>query len=82
MLAVQADLASEEGIDTLVSRTVATFGGLDILVNNVGLGRGAGLLDTPDDEWQEAFDQTLYPAIRASRAGGAAHEARAAAASS
>jgi 3-oxoacyl-[acyl-carrier protein] reductase len=68
VLAVQADLASEEGIDTLVSRTVETFGGVDILVNNVGLGRGAGLLDTSDDVWQEAFDQTLYPAIRASRA--------------
>jgi 3-oxoacyl-[acyl-carrier protein] reductase len=33
----------------------------------MGLGRGAGLLDTSDAEWQEAFDQTLYPAIRASR---------------
>jgi 3-oxoacyl-[acyl-carrier protein] reductase len=68
VLAVQADLASEEGIETLVSRTASTFGGVDILVNNVGLGRGAGLLETPDDVWQEAFDHTLYPAIRASRA--------------
>jgi 3-oxoacyl-[acyl-carrier protein] reductase len=36
-------------------------------VNNVGLGKGGGLLDTPDEVWQQAFDQTLYPAIRASR---------------
>jgi 3-oxoacyl-[acyl-carrier protein] reductase len=68
VLAVQADLASEDGIESLISRTVETFGGVDILVNNVGLGRGAGLLETSDDVWQEAFDQTLYPAIRASRA--------------
>lgn len=68
VLALQTDLATAEGIDTLIARTVETFGGLDILVNNVGLGRGAGLLDTPDAVWQEAFDQTLYPAIRASRA--------------
>ena len=68
VLAVQADLASEEGIESLISRAVETFGGVDILVNNVGLGRGAGLLETSDDVWQEAFDQTLYPAIRASRA--------------
>jgi 3-oxoacyl-[acyl-carrier protein] reductase len=68
VLAVQTDLASAEGIDTLIARTVETFGGLDILVNNVGLGRGTGLLETPDAVWQEAFDQTLYPAIRASRA--------------
>jgi 3-oxoacyl-[acyl-carrier protein] reductase len=68
VLAVQADLASEEGIERLIASAVETFGGVDILVNNVGLGRGAGLLETPDDVWQEAFDQTLYPAIRASRA--------------
>jgi 3-oxoacyl-[acyl-carrier protein] reductase len=68
VLAVQADLATGEGIDDVVAKTVAKFGGLDILVNNVGLGRGAGLLDTPDAVWQEAFDHTLYPAIRASRA--------------
>jgi 3-oxoacyl-[acyl-carrier protein] reductase len=67
VLAVAADLSTEAGIGTAIDRTLETFGGLDILVNNMGLGRGAGLLDTSDAEWQEAFDQTLYPAIRASR---------------
>ena len=67
MLAVQADLASEKGVAEVVDRTIQTFGGLDILVNNVGLGRGASIVDTADDEWQEAIDQTLFPAIRASR---------------
>lgn len=67
VLAFAADLATPEGIEQVVTRTVDTFGGLDILVNNVGLGRGAGILDTSDTEWTEAFDQTLFPAIRASR---------------
>jgi 3-oxoacyl-[acyl-carrier protein] reductase len=67
VIGVTADLATEGGIRLVMDRTLETFGGLDILVNNVGLGRGAGLLDTSDAEWQEAFDQTLYPAIRASR---------------
>jgi 3-oxoacyl-[acyl-carrier protein] reductase len=62
-----ADLATAEGIERAVSATVETFGRLDILVNNMGLGRGAGLLDTSETEWAEAFDQTLYPSIRASR---------------
>jgi 3-oxoacyl-[acyl-carrier protein] reductase len=65
--AVEADLSTAAGVDEVVTHTVERFGGVDILVNNVGLGRGAGLLDTPDEAWQEAFDFTLYPAIRASR---------------
>ena len=39
-----------------------------MLVNNVGMAKGAGLVDTPDAAWQEALDYTLYPAVRASRA--------------
>ena len=67
VLAVHADLTRLEGVQTVVDRTVATFGGIDVLVNNVGLARGAGLLETSDDEWQEAIDNTLMPAVRASR---------------
>ena len=67
ILAIQADLATDKGVADVVMRTVETFGGLDILVNNVGLGKGATITDTPDSDWQEAFDQTLFPAIRASR---------------
>ena len=67
VFAVAADLATPDGITTVIDRTVAHFGGLDILVNNVGLARGADLLGTTDADWQEAIDQTLSPAIRASR---------------
>ncbi len=67
ILAVAADLATPSGVQTVVDATVAAFGGLDILVNNVGLAGGAGLTGTSDETWQEAFDQTLFPAIRASR---------------
>src|SRR5262245_12529431 len=67
VLAVTADLASRSGVEEVVARTVERYGGLDILVNNVGLARGATLTDTSDTEWQEALDQTLFPAIRASR---------------
>jgi 3-oxoacyl-[acyl-carrier protein] reductase len=67
VLAVSADLATPGGVEAVITRTVETFGGLDILVNNVGAARGASITDTSDGEWQDAFDQTLFPAIRASR---------------
>jgi 3-oxoacyl-[acyl-carrier protein] reductase len=67
VLAVRADLATAQGAADVVGRTVQAFGGLDILVNNVGAAGGATIVDTPDADWQAAFDQTLFPAIRASR---------------
>jgi 3-oxoacyl-[acyl-carrier protein] reductase len=67
VLAAVADLTTPAGIDAVFARMLAEFGGIDILVNSLGLARGAGITDTADAEWQEAFDSTLYPAIRASR---------------
>jgi 3-oxoacyl-[acyl-carrier protein] reductase len=61
------DLATEGGVSAAVDAVVGQFGGLDILVNNMGLARGGDLLQTTEAEWQEAIDQTLMPAIRASR---------------
>jgi 3-oxoacyl-[acyl-carrier protein] reductase len=67
VLAVALDVSTPDGVAELFGRTEDAFGGVDILVNNVGLARGGALEDTTDAEWQEAFDQTLFPAIRASR---------------
>jgi 3-oxoacyl-[acyl-carrier protein] reductase len=67
VLAVTADLATADGVAHVISQTVTTFGGLDILVNNVGTAKGTDIVGTTDAEWQEAFEQTLFPATRASR---------------
>jgi 3-oxoacyl-[acyl-carrier protein] reductase len=62
-----ADVSTEAGVASVVDTAVREFGGIDVLVNNVGLAKGAGLEATTDADWQEAFDQTLFPAIRMSR---------------
>jgi 3-oxoacyl-[acyl-carrier protein] reductase len=67
VLPIRADVAAARGVADIVEQTVNRFGGLDILVNNVGAARGSDIVNTSDGEWQEAFDETLFPAIRASR---------------
>ena len=68
VLTLAADVSIAADVTHVVETTVDHFGGLDILVNNVGLGRGGSIEATSDEVWHEAFDQTLYPTIRASRA--------------
>ena len=68
VLAVQADVSRTDGVEAVVARTLEAFGGVDVLVNNVGMAGGAGLAETTDAQWQEALDHTLFPAIRMSRA--------------
>ncbi|HYE85850.1 MAG TPA: SDR family oxidoreductase [Vicinamibacterales bacterium] len=65
--AVAADVSTDAGVKQVVDAAVAAFGRIDVVVNNVGLARGGDLEATSDADWQEAFDQTLFPAIRMSR---------------
>jgi 3-oxoacyl-[acyl-carrier protein] reductase len=67
VLAVSADLSTSAGAEQVVQAALDSFGGIDILVNNIGIAKGSDIVNTGDGEWQEAFDYTLYPAIRMSR---------------
>jgi 3-oxoacyl-[acyl-carrier protein] reductase len=64
---VVCDVSTSEGADRLVETAVVECGGVDVLVNNVGVGRGSTLEATTDADWHEAFDHTLFPAIRCSQ---------------
>jgi 3-oxoacyl-[acyl-carrier protein] reductase len=66
-IAVAADVSTPEGAAKVVDAALEAFGAIDILVNNVATAKGTDIVNTADAEWQEAFDQTLYPAIRMSR---------------
>jgi 3-oxoacyl-[acyl-carrier protein] reductase len=66
-ITVAADLSTSEGAATVVDAALAAFGAIDVLVNNVATAKGTDIVNTADGEWQEAFDHTLYPAIRMSR---------------
>jgi len=64
---VVADVSTEAGVKSVIETALAAFGGIDVVVNNVGLAKGADIEATTDADWQEAFEQTLFPAIRMTR---------------
>ena len=67
ILTVAADVSASAGCARIVEAALERFRRVDVLVNNVGKAGGAGIEGTTDAEWQSAFDQTLFPAIRMSR---------------
>jgi 3-oxoacyl-[acyl-carrier protein] reductase len=66
-LPVAADVTTADGVRATVETAIAAFGGLDVLVNNVGGSTGGAFLETSPEEWQRAIDLNLMPAVRASR---------------
>ncbi len=69
VMAVAVDLSTSEGPAELVAR-VEHFGGLDIVVNNVGAvaPRTAGFLSVTDDDWLSTLNLNLMAAVRTTRA--------------
>ncbi len=72
---LQFDLAEKGGAEAAMDAVAATFGGLDVLVNNAAYGGGAGgksceyRLDRVDDDtWQTGIDGTLGVTFRCTRA--------------
>jgi NAD(P)-dependent dehydrogenase (short-subunit alcohol dehydrogenase family) len=67
---VAVDLATPSGPGRLVDAAISAFGGLDVLVNNVGAvrPRTGGFLTVTDDEWMSTLTVNLLAAVRTTRA--------------
>ncbi|MFD0785398.1 oxidoreductase [Micromonospora azadirachtae] len=73
LAAVDVDLSTAEGPGRLVATAVERFGGLDVLVNNMGAISGGrpklgGFMSVSDAEWLNSFELNLLSAVRATRA--------------
>ena len=55
-LAVECDVRDEGSVHEAFSLAKKTFGGVDVLVNNAGLGHAATLAEGKVDEWREMLD--------------------------
>jgi NAD(P)-dependent dehydrogenase (short-subunit alcohol dehydrogenase family) len=66
--AVRADVTDDDAVRAAVADAVGRLGGLDVLVNNAGIGAQGTVEDNPDDEWHRVFDVNVVGLVRVARA--------------
>jgi 3-oxoacyl-[acyl-carrier protein] reductase len=63
-----ADVTRPDDAASLVEAAVRVFGGIDILVNNVGGGGGGrGIADSTDEDWRATLEMNLLQTVRMMR---------------
>ena len=67
-LAVQTDVAHREEIDRLVQTALDTYGRVDVLVNNAGIGTGSFLSNTDDAAMERIIDVNVLAVARCTQA--------------
>jgi 3-oxoacyl-[acyl-carrier protein] reductase len=68
VLPVMADVSDHNSVSAMVDETVETFGGIDIVVSNVGIRKYRAFLDITPQEWDEVLRSNLSAAFYLARA--------------
>lgn len=66
-IAIACDVTKMDSIEQAMEATLAFFGGIDILINNAGIGSEETIMDATDEKWQYYWDLHVMAAIRTSR---------------
>jgi 2-keto-3-deoxy-L-fuconate dehydrogenase len=68
VVGVKADVTDDASVRAAVSSAIDQLGGLDILINNAGVGAQGGVEDNDDQEWHRVFDINVVGMVRVTRA--------------
>lgn len=68
VIGIPCDVTDESSVQNLIAAASAELGGIDVLVNNAGLGGTAELHEMTDDQWSIVLDVTLNGTMRCTRA--------------
>jgi NAD(P)-dependent dehydrogenase (short-subunit alcohol dehydrogenase family) len=66
--ALALDVTAPDAADRILESATASFGALDVVVNNAGTARWRTLDEVPDADWQEAWDLNVMAPLRLMRA--------------
>jgi 2-keto-3-deoxy-L-fuconate dehydrogenase len=62
-----ADLRDDDAVRTAIDAVVARFGGIDVVVNNAGIGAQGTVADNDDAEWARVLDLNVVGMVRTVR---------------
>lgn len=65
---IRTDVCDDASVRAAVGEAIDTLGGLDILINNAGIGAQGGVEDNDDDEWHRVLDVNVIGMARVTRA--------------
>ncbi|MER6578119.1 SDR family oxidoreductase [Nonomuraea sp. NPDC001023] len=65
---IRADVADDASVRAAVAEAAERLGGIDIVVNNAGVGAQGTVEDNPDEEWRKVFEVNVFGIVRVSRA--------------
>lgn len=65
---VVVDVTDAAGVDAAVQEAAKRLGGIDVVVNNAGVGAQGTVADNSDEEWHRVFDINVVGMVRVSRA--------------
>jgi 2-keto-3-deoxy-L-fuconate dehydrogenase len=66
--AVRADVSDDAVVRAAIADAAGHLGGIDVLVNNAGIGAVGTIADNPDEQWHRVFDVNVVGIVRVTRA--------------
>jgi len=66
--AIAVDVTDAAAVEEAVAEAARRLGGIDVVVNNAGIGAQGTIEANPDDEWHQVFDVNVLGMVRVARA--------------